>query len=153
MKKLELRIPPPVIAVISLGLIWLLSWLLPSFGFSFKGIKVIAFVFIGMGILSAFIGVFSFSNAATTSSPVKLEMASKLVTKGLYKYTRNPMYLGIFLGLTGFSFYFGNWACFIVPVLFLLYITRFQIKAEERVLKAKFGKEYEDYLSSTRRWI
>lgn len=153
MKRLELRIPPPVLAVLGFGLIWLLSWLLPFFSFSLKYGEVIAFGLIGLGILSAFTGIFTFSNVATTTSPLKLELVSQLVTNGIYKYSRNPMYLGIFLGLLGSSFYFANFLSFVVPILFVIYITQFQIKPEERILKRKFGEKYDNYLSSTRRWL
>jgi len=79
--------------------------------------------------------------------------ASALVTAGIYKLTRNPMYLGLVLLLCAWAFYLAAIWPFVGPVLFIAYINRFQIGPEERIMGAKFGGDYADYVSRVRRWI
>ena len=89
----------------------------------------------------------------TTISPVDIEAASTLVTGGVFRYTRNPMYVALTALLLAWTAWLAApWAAF-CPVAFALFITRFQIIPEERVLRAKFGRAYEDYAQRVRRWI
>jgi protein-S-isoprenylcysteine O-methyltransferase Ste14 len=95
----------------------------------------------------------AFRRARTTISPVKASAASSLVTTGVYRFTRNPMYLGLLLTLLAWAaFLFNPVALLFVPI-FVLYINRFQIKPEERTLSALFGGEYGAYQERVRRWL
>jgi protein-S-isoprenylcysteine O-methyltransferase Ste14 len=85
---------------------------------------------------------------------MKPETSTSLVTSGLFKYTRNPMYLGLSSILLASCFYFSSLLGIIVYVpFFILYITVFQIIPEEEVMKSLFNDEYLDYCSKVRRWI
>jgi len=79
--------------------------------------------------------------------------SSALVTTGIYTLTRNPMYLGMVTLLTAWAVYLGALWPFVGPVLFILYINRFQIGPEEKIMHSKFGKEFTDYVARVRRWI
>jgi len=92
-----------------------------------------------VGVVFSTAGVIRFRQAKTTVNPTKPHAASALVTSGIYKFTRNPMYLGLLFVVIGWAaFLFSLWAL-VGPVAFALYITRFQIQPEERVLGGLFG--------------
>jgi len=153
MKALEHKVPPPLVAV-AVGLImWGLSTLgvgvLPR---SHVGTGV-AIVIAVLGVGAAVFGNISFRRAKTTVNPFKPETASSLVTSGIYRVTRNPMYLGMLLVLVGWAVFLANGLAVIAIALFPAYITRFQIKPEERALMALFGEQYASYSSRVRRWI
>jgi len=105
----------------------------------------------GLGI--GFIAVQQFRKAQTTLSPLKPESSSALVDTGIFSKSRNPMYLGVLLILTGWAIYLGQPITLAGLVIFVLYITRFQIVPEERVLMKTFGRDFTDYKGRVRRWI
>ena len=76
-----------------------------------------------------------------------------LVTTGLYKITRNPMYVGLLVILFGYGIWLGSLTPFLILPAFYWLITNMQIKPEERVLEEKFGQEYLDYKSKVKRWL
>lgn len=119
--------------------------------FNFK--SAVARTFIGLGISIDLIALLSFRKSETTIDPRYPEKTSKLVIVGIYKYTRNPMYLGMLFILTGVGFYFGTLSVFFIVPLFVLYINNFQIIPEENVLKELFGETYTRYTQEVRRWI
>jgi protein-S-isoprenylcysteine O-methyltransferase Ste14 len=84
---------------------------------------------------------------------MKPDAASSLVADGVYRWTRNPMYLGFLIALAGWAAYLANVASALVLPLFVLYMNRFQIVPEERALAARFGPQFEDYRRSVRRWL
>jgi len=108
---------------------------------------------IGLGILVMVFGMLAFRRAKTTINPVKIGAASSIVTGGVYRYTRNPMYVGLTLMLLGWAVRIAVPFVLAGPVVFMLYITRFQIIPEERVLTSKFGEEYRKYQERVRRWL
>ncbi|MGZ5132161.1 MAG: methyltransferase family protein, partial [Caldimonas sp.] len=98
-------------------------------------------------------GVVAFRRARTTVNPTKPQSASSLVVSGIYRLTRNPMYVGLLLLLLAWAaFLCSPWAL-LGPLAFVLYIGRFQIAAEERALLALFGSEYSAYKARVRRWL
>ena len=97
--------------------------------------------------------VFKFIKSKTTVNPVEFVNVKKLVTSGIYKYSRNPMYLGMILIIISTSIFYLNYYSMVTPFIFYFWINRFQIKREEIFLKEKFGKEYLSYMSKSRRWI
>jgi len=153
MSVLELKIPPPIVALV----VALLMWLTPAMAglvqipYSARVLCAVIFICVGQGIGIA--GMVAFHRAKTTVNPVKASLASSLVTRGVYRYTRNPMYVGLSLTLLAWAVFLAN--PFAVPwvVVYVLYITRFQIIPEERVLTSLFGQEYEAYKGKVRRWI
>ena len=86
------------------------------------------------------------------SIPAK-DMPMKLVTTGLFKFSRNPTYFGMLIALFGEAIFLGSLVTFVVPVLFFILIRKFNITFEEKNLEKKFGKNYIEYKSKVRRWI
>ena len=98
-------------------------------------------------------GVIEFRRAKTTVDPTKPDSASSLVRTGIYRRTRNPMYLGFLLILTGCAAALANLTSFLILPAFVVYMNRFQIKPEERALASIFGDDFKAYYSEARRWI
>ena len=111
----------------------------------------VALLVIGQGI--AISGMVAFRRAKTTVNPIKISTASSLVSGGPFKFTRNPMYLGMLITLAGWAVYLANWLALLGLPLFVLYINRFQIAPEERVMASLFGADYAAYREKVRRWI
>ena len=106
---------------------------------------------VGGGVALA--GDLEFKRARTTVNPFKPQNASALVTSGVFRFTRNPMYLGLLLVVVGWCFFLCSAIALLGPVAFVAYISRFQIRPEERALLSKFGPSYSDYLARVRRWL
>ena len=153
MRFLELKVPPPVVAVFMAGLSWLASRAAPTLGFVLPHRNVVVIALFVTGVCVALLGIASFRRARTTVNPLKPEKASALVMSGIYRYTRNPMYLGLLLALLGWAFFLANALAFVCLPAFILYMNRFQIAPEERVLAAMFGQEFMAYVSKVRRWL
>lgn len=151
MHRLDLKIPPLIVgAVIAMGM-WLASYILPEF--ACPPLRIVA---MGMGIAGAVLtgsAMLSFWGAHTTANPMKPSSASFLVTSGIYRFSRNPMYLGLLLLLAGWALYLANILAFLFLPAFILYMNRFQIKPEERALMDRFGRKYLEYASRVNRWI
>lgn len=105
------------------------------------------------GIVACALGVLEFKWAKTTVNPTKPQSSSALVKSGIYRRTRNPMYLGFLLILIGLAILTANLVAFLILPAFALYMNQFQIKPEERALTSIFGDEFRAYCSSVRRWI
>lgn len=150
---MQLKIPPVVIFFISLGLTFGAYYLFPDLIYKFQYQTLLSRLFLAMGVLVAFSGIILFRLRGTTVDPTKPDKASALVTGGIYRYTRNPMYLGMALVLVGGIIRIGNPLAFFGLIFFVWYITTFQIKPEEKALINLFGKDYEEYCESVRRWI
>ena len=130
-----------------------MSKVAPALKFSLSVSTALA---IGSGVVglgSGIMGVAQFKKVQTTPNPQALEKVSTLVTDGIYRYSRNPMYVGLVLILLGWALYLSHFLAFVLLPVFMLYITRFQIQPEERMMERKFGKVYQSYLSRVRRWI
>lgn len=105
------------------------------------------------GVAFDLLGLVAFRASRTTINPLKPERTSTLVTAGVYRITRNPMYVGMGLLLFAWAIFLAALPPFAGPVVFVLYITRFQIRPEERVLNEIFGEEYSTYAARVRRWL
>lgn len=131
-------------------------WLFHSLditGLSFKGnIFMAAFFWVVGGIIVA-LALRLFRKANTTVNPVQPEKTTALVTTGIYRFTRNPMYLGILCVLIGVFFYFGTWLNILGLLFFVWYMTQFQIRREEKILSKIYGEAYVAYCKKTRRWL
>jgi protein-S-isoprenylcysteine O-methyltransferase Ste14 len=95
----------------------------------------------------------AFMRAGTTINPVAIDTASILVTTGPFARSRNPMYVAMALLLTAWALALNSLAALAGPLLFVLFITRFQILPEEGAMSAKFGATYTDYRARVRRWL
>ena len=153
MNALELKVPPPAVALLFGVLMWLVSSLVEPLEMP-SGLRVsVALVLASAGLVFGLAGMVSFWRARTTMNPIKPLAASSLVTGGAFRFTRNPMYLSLLLYLLAWATYRSNvWALLFVP-LFGLYINEFQIKSEERALSSLFGLEYAAYKERVRRWL
>jgi len=152
-RRLELKVPPVAVFLVSGAIMWPVSKNVPSTAFALPGSWIIAVVLAVMGFGIATSGVIAFRRHETTVNPTKPEEASSMVAVGAYRYTRNPMYLGLTMGLTAWAVYLSNAAALLLVLVFVLYMTQFQIKPEERALQAKFGSSYDTYKAAVRRWL
>lgn len=148
---LQLKIPPLVVTLLCAGAMGLAARLVgPA---SFPGQGFVAAALFGLGLAVAASGIVAFGRAHTTVSPTRPERASQLVTGGVYRFTRNPMYLGMALWLAAWAVLLGSFLSFVFVPVFVLYLNRFQIAPEEGVLSEKFGETYRAYQKKVRRWL
>lgn len=153
MRVLELKIPPPAVALVTAVLMWVVSRSSPALAFVFPAGNVFAAGLAAIGLMVAISGVVTFRRARTTLNPTKPEASSSLVSWGIYKVTRNPMYLGLLLVLTAGAIFLSNWLPFLFLPVFVVYINRFQIVPEEQALTSLFAREFVYYQSRVRRWL
>ena len=148
--KLELKIPPVVVFTIALLVTWYFSTLdvipLPN------PLRPLGFVIFVAGGLIGVAGVIAFRQQRTTVNPHKPQNASSLVDGGIFAYTRNPMYLGLVVGLVGFAFIIRDASGFVFAILTMAYLQRFQIVPEERFMQNLFGDEFTTYCQRTNSW-
>lgn len=149
---MKLRIPPALQFFIFAICMYSITKLTGNH-FTFQLQKTIFWIFIGLGGTIGLIAVFSFKKAKTSVDPLNPSKASQLVTSGLFNYTRNPMYLGMLLILIALFLKFGNYYNITILIFYTWYITTFQIKPEEKVLKELFGDTFINYCKKVRRWI
>ena len=150
MKRISLKIPPVIVFAGSALIMGVISnqismeisvnrWVVYSLGL--------------IGVILGILGVVQFSINKTTVNPHKPENSSSVVKNGIYKYTRNPMYLGLLIVLIAFTLYLGNGFSFLMIPVFIWYMNTYQIKPEEEMLINLFGDEYIEYQQKVRRWI
>ncbi|MBX2847418.1 MAG: isoprenylcysteine carboxylmethyltransferase family protein [Acidiferrobacterales bacterium] len=149
---LEFRIPPTIVTVIFAYIIYLTSdlriWQFTGLASDWFGIILAC-----SGGLTMALGIFTFRCQKTTVNPLAPEQASKLVNKGIYKFTRNPMYLGMAVLLAAWCTYLASTTGWLLLLVFVAFITKFQILPEERILVEKFGTDFENYQNEVRRWL
>lgn len=150
---MKLKILPPLVMLIFGCFMFVLSRFLPFGSFDFFGREELAVFLFALAFLIMVIALLQFSRAKTTTNPINLTKTSSLVTKGIFKYTRNPMYLAMLLILLGFGLKLGNAFNTLMAASFVLYMNRFQIESEEKALTKLFKKEYNIYCKATRRWF
>lgn len=153
MHGLDLKVPPVVLMLLTGAVMWVITWATPAFEFVFSERLICAMVAVVIGIAVAGMGVFSFRRGKTTVNPMKPDSSSALVVSGIYRLTRNPMYLGILLLLIGWGIFLSNALAFLVLPGFVFYMNQFQIEPEERVLARLFGQAFVTYRTQVRRWI
>lgn len=148
-----LKIPPPVIAVsIAIGM-WLLSRHFPIYSFNSDWIKYPGYFLIAIGLALDLAGAIQFHRAKTTINPLKPENSSTVVTHGVYRISRNPMYLGMLSVLCGLAFLLHSLSGFFLLPVFAVVINHLQIIPEEKMLLSLFGDSYQQYLDTVNRWI
>ena len=153
MQRLELKVPPLALVLLAGGSMWLIARAAPAFEFAFPARLICAVGAIVIGLAIAGVGIVSFRRAKTTVNPMKPESSSALVVTGIYRLTRNPMYLGFLWILLGWGIFLSNMLAFLVLPGFVLYMNRFQIEPEERALTRLFGQTFVTYSAHVRRWI
>jgi len=138
---------------LSVGLVWVADRLAPGSRLEFSGQLPASLALAFVGLVVAVAGVVSFRRARTTANPLNPFAATSLVVSGIYRHTRNPMYLGVLVMLVGWIVYLGNPVGLVLAPAFVWFLNCFQIVPEERVLAARFGEEFARYRASVRRWI
>ena len=113
----------------------------------------IGWVFIATGFLVDGASIVAFIRAKTTVNPLRVDRTSHLVVSGLYRVTRNPMYLGLITVLGGWAMLLGSLGPWLMVIAFERLIVTVQIRAEESALAARFGDDYILYTRQVNRWI
>ena len=149
--KKKLKIPPPILVIILITSIYFSSDKLDLISIPYR--TFFSILILSIGILVILNPVVKFIKSKTTVNPVEFKNVEKLVTSGIYKYSRNPMYLGMIMIIISTTVYYLNFYSLLTPFIFYFWINRFQIKREEVFLEEKFGQEYLSYKTKTRRWI
>lgn len=150
---MKLLVPPPMIALLCGLAMWGIAEAFPQARFAFPFQSSLAGAFVAVGVTIDLISIGAFRKAETTVTPLAPEKATNLVVTGLYSYTRNPMYLGLLLILSGIAIWLGSPANGVMLIAFVAYITVFQIAPEEARLSELFGSDYERYKARVRRWL
>jgi protein-S-isoprenylcysteine O-methyltransferase Ste14 len=153
MSTLELKVPPPAVALLFGFLMWLVTSLVASIEVPLGARVAVALLFASIGLVFGVSAMVSFSREKTTMNPTKPAASSSLVITGPFRFTRNPMYLSLLLYLLAWAVYLSNFVAVLFLPVFVLYINQFQIKPEERVLFSLFGPEYTAYKERVRRWL
>ena len=150
---LELKIPPPLVAAVAALFAWLVARAVAPAGIVDPILLGAGSLVATAGLVVGALGLRSFRRAGTTFNPHQPDATSSLVESGIYRHTRNPMYLGLALVLAGGAIGLASATALVGPALFMAWITRFQIIPEERALTRKFGASFEAYRRRVRRWI
>ena len=150
---LELKIIPVIQVAIAALIMFIIAKILPVSSGLLAVKWFIWGLFITVGLLFGLAGIISFRFAKTTVNPETPEKASTLVQTGIYKITRNPMYVGLVCLLIAWAALLGSVYSLSVIVIFVFYMSRFQILPEERALIEIFGDQYIDYCLKVRRWL
>ena len=153
MQWLELKIPPLLVSLVIAGAMLAVAYSVPSLSFTLAGSLAIALALVALGGGLALAGVITFRSQRTTVNPLTPSASSSVVSTGVYRVSRNPMYLGFLLALAGWAVYLSNAGAALLLPVFVGYMTRYQIKPEERALLAKFGSEFAQYTACVRRWL
>lgn len=147
---LKNKIPPPVVALFFLALIFLTRGL-ASIEFPYQ--SSVPALILAAAIATMIYGVLEFRRLETTVNPLQPEKSTALVTSGVFRFSRNPMYLGLLGILISASIFFGALTAVVILPLFILYMNVFQISPEEKAMEKLFAGEYNEYRAQVRRWI
>ena len=153
MQRLELKIPPLAVFLVCGVVMWMAAKEVPVAAVSVPAAGVVAAMLAATGAALGATALMTFRRNATTVHPTYPERSTAIVTTGVYRYTRNPMYLGLAMFLAAWAAWLGNLVALACLPVFIAYMTRFQIKPEERALQAKFGPSFADYMNAVRRWL
>jgi protein-S-isoprenylcysteine O-methyltransferase Ste14 len=132
---------------------WLVARLSPALAVFIPGRRGVALALAATGAAVALAGVAEFRRVRTTVNPLRPEKASALVTSGIFRWTRNPMYLGLAIVLLGWAAWLAHPLAALGVPAFVLWMGRWQIPREERALEQLFGAEFAQYKTRVRRWL
>ena len=147
------RIPPPILMLIAAFAMWVLNHGLPLAVWLTRPWNRMGALPVSLGIAFIVAALLRFRQAETTTNPMDPGKATHLVTEGVFRFSRNPMYLGLLLILIGWALWLGSASPWIIPPLFVLAINSLQIIPEERILGRLFGSEYQAYRQRVARWM
>ena len=149
-KYLKTKIPPPIVTLLCIGIIYLFE---NKIEYSQPDFKAIGIIFLILGFIIIFLAVLKFIKIKTTVDPTRPHKTSNLVISGIYKITRNPMYLGMLFLIIAYTIYTNNVVGSIIIPIFIFYINKFQIEPEEIEMRKKFGESFENYCKKVNRWL
>lgn len=152
-RPLEARVPPPIVMTATALSMWFVARFSPRFELPSPVHGCASVLLAALSICLVIAGISRFRKSATTIDPTRPGAASSLVTDGIYRFTRNPMYLGFTGILMAWALFLQAWWALALPPLFCLYITVFQILPEEAALRTRFGEHYVTYAARVRRWL
>ena len=150
---MKLKVPPALLFIIFVLIMRATDRLISYEIIAFPYQQMTAYVVFGVGVIIGLLGVFEFRRRSTTVNPHRPENTSELVTSGIYQVSRNPMYLGLLIGLVAVALRLGNISSILLLPVFVWYMNTFQIKPEEAVMRDKFGQDFISYMQTVRRWI
>jgi protein-S-isoprenylcysteine O-methyltransferase Ste14 len=150
---MQTRIPPPFIMFFAAALMWVLHRWLPLVEWPGPPWDRLGGFIVAAGIAVSASAFWRFKRAGTTVNPRDPGKASHLVTDGIFRFSRNPMYLGLLLVLIGWALLLGSASPWLVPPLFAVSITHLQIIPEEQALARLFADEYLEYQRGVARWF
>lgn len=145
---MKIIIPPPILFIVSA----LIMWILPPI-YLFPRYLILIVILI---LLSGIVGwgsVWQFFRVKTSVDPIHLKKSHQLVISGMYRFSRNPMYLALALLLFAWGLWLGSVSAVLFVGIFMFVLTEFQIKREEQFLTQRFGQNYLDYRQRVRRWL
>lgn len=151
--QMQAKIPPPVVAALVAAAMYGVSMSPLALTFDTGRNGWISGALLLAGAVLAGLGVIQFRQHRTTVDPLRPNKASTLVTSGVYRRTRNPMYLGMLLVLLGLGVLFDSLAAVVLALGFIPLITTLQIRAEEAAMHTLFGTEFDAYKATVRRWL
>lgn len=149
---LELRVPPPLLTAVAAVMMWLgareaLPWYRPAW------VRPLTVAVALTGLTIVMLALLALRRARTTVSPTRPDRTRALVTSGIFRVSRNPIYFGALLILTALGLQLWQPQALVAVPLWAAWIHRFQILPEERVLRGRFGAAFDDYCRAARRWI
>ena len=153
MQALELKIPPPVVMLLLIVGMYFGSGAAPAMHYEFALRWPIGVLLGLVGLAVNVAGLQAFRRHRTTVNPLQPGRATELVCDGIFRWTRNPMYLGMVVMLAGWAVYLANGLAFVGPVMLFAWLTRFQILPEERALRHKFPGAFDNYARRVGRWL
>lgn len=153
LSRLEAKLPPLLVVALVGAAMWGIARVTVSFEPAFWLRLGLAGLLVVTGVVLVVAGLLEFRRASTTVNPMAPEESSSIVQSGIYRHTRNPMYLGFLLALIAWAVWLAAPWALLGPVIYVVGMTRFQIIPEERALAEQFGEDYLDYCRRTRRWI
>lgn len=150
---MKLKLPPVVVVLVFASLMYVLARFLPFGYFDFFGRRYLIIVLLLLAMCLGVFAMFQFFSSKTTIDPTAPVKATKLVTNGLFRFSRNPMYLALLLLLLAWGIWLGNAFNTLLAAGFVAYMNRYQIIPEEEALNTIFGKQYQQYCLKVRRWF
>jgi len=150
---IKLKIPPPIYMLLMATVMWGLDYYYPVIDLLTTPWNRLGLIVIFFAMFADGMSLLQFLRVHTTINPIHPEKTKTLVTTGMYRFTRNPMYVGLLLVLIGWGIILGSLMPFFVLPIFITILTIEQIIPEERILEQKFGQQYRDYKASVNRWL
>jgi protein-S-isoprenylcysteine O-methyltransferase Ste14 len=150
---MELKVIPVVQVLIAVLIMVAFNALWPEFILHWPAHRLVALLLLSIAVIIGISAIISFKKHKTTVNPTKPETSSTVVSSGIYAISRNPMYLAMLISLISLAYYLQHVASLPVILIFVAYMTRFQIIPEEKMLTKIFGQQYIDYQAKVRRWF